>query len=98
MKNKIKGNTELLQVRSTKAIKLKDKIGRNRLTLNLKEMFGFVPEILVIDKVLGETNKIKVHAVLTDEEIRKERQGVAESQKKSLGRSKKNRRVSSKRK
>lgn len=96
MTNKIVGDTNMLQVRSTKAIKLKDKVGRNRIVLNLKQMFEFVPEVIIIDKVLGVNNQIRVHAVLTDEEIRKEREGVAESKAPSPERSKKNRRISSK--
>ena len=96
MSNKIVGNTNMLQVRSTKPLKIKDKIGRNRIVFNMKEFFGFLPEVLIVDKVLGVNNQIRLHAVLTDEEIRKEREGVDASEAKTPERSKKNRGVPSK--
>ena len=88
---KIQGNTRLLEAKSTAEIKLKDKQGRNRVVVNLQKYFGFIPEIIIIDKILGKTNAIKIHAILTDEEIRKEREGVAESEKAAPERPKKDR-------
>jgi len=62
-----------LQVRQTKAFKLKDKIGRQGVRLNLEKVFGFIPEEIVIAKVVGQTNCFVVNALLTPAEIEKER-------------------------
>lgn len=62
----------MLPVRQIHPYKFKDKEGRNRLVLDLKKVFGFLPEIIIIDKALGRNNVIQVHAVLTDEEIKRE--------------------------
>lgn len=54
---------EKLRVMELPPIKLKDKDRRNRVVLRLKDIFGFLPEILVIDKVIGENNVIRVSAI-----------------------------------
>jgi len=61
------------RVRSTKPFKLKDRpVNRQYVTINLKGVFGFVPETLIINKVPGSNNKFSVLAVLTPEEEKKE--------------------------
>ena len=52
-----------IAVKQLPPIKLKDKMGRNRIVLKMKEVFGFIPETLVIDKIRGENNKILISAV-----------------------------------
>ncbi len=60
------------QVMASPKFKLKDKAGRGGKVIKLKEYFGFVPEIIVIQKVHGESNTIIVAAVLTEEMLAKE--------------------------
>lgn len=60
------------RIRVTPPIKFKDRNNRNAMAINLKEHFGFVPEVIILEKVKGETNVIRVAAVLTEEEKRKE--------------------------
>jgi hypothetical protein len=63
----------MLQVKSTKEIKLRDKMGRGGLQLDLREVFGFLPTQIVIQKVYGRNNVIVVSAILTEEELEKEK-------------------------
>ncbi len=60
-------------VRITPAFKLKDKAGRNAVDIDLKDMFGFLPEKIIVLKVDGKNNTIKVAGVLTDEAIAEEK-------------------------
>lgn len=69
---------KMLQVRSLRSIKLKDKNGRHTLRINLLTTFGFVPEEIVIQKVQGQNNHIVVSAVMTEEEIAKEKKQMDE--------------------
>lgn len=63
----------MIQVRQLRPIKLKDKAGRARITLHLKNTFGFVPETLIIEKIHRENNTIRISAALTEEELKKEK-------------------------
>ena len=63
----------MIQVRQTLPMKLKDKEGRSKITLHLKTVFGFVPETLIIEKIRGENNTIRVSAALTEEELENEK-------------------------
>lgn len=56
----------MLKVQQTKPIKLKDQFGRGGLEFNLREVFGFLPDIIVISKVEGRNNVIVVSAVVPD--------------------------------
>lgn len=67
-KNKAEGG---LRVKSTSSFKLKDKAGRSFQVLKLSD-FGFIPEVLIIDKVAGESNTLIVRAVMTEEAIKEE--------------------------
>ena len=62
-----------LELRSTPAFKLKDKPGRGYQFINLKNQFGFIPEVIIIEKVRDHTNVIIVRAVLTEEEKKKQK-------------------------
>lgn len=62
-----------IRVKSTPPFKLKDKTPRRRWqAINLKKQFGFIPEVIIIEKVWGRNNALIVRAVLTPEEIKKE--------------------------
>lgn len=60
-----------VRVRRSPAFKLKDKANRNYQILKLSD-FGFIPEVLIIEKVHRQTNTLVISAVLTDEEMKKE--------------------------
>lgn len=61
-----------VRVRNTPPFKLKDKTGRNFQGINLKKQFGFLPEVIIIEKIPIEHDVLFVRAVLTKEEIAKE--------------------------
>jgi hypothetical protein len=62
-----------IKVKSTRPVKLKDRPGRHFMAYNLKALFGFVPETIIISKpTRGSNNWFILSAVLTDEEIAKE--------------------------
>ena len=58
------------QVKSSPEFKLKDKLNRSFMVIHLKD-FGFVPETIIIQKSMGQNNKMRVFAVLTEEEVKK---------------------------
>lgn len=87
MPDTITGKQKMLPVREYPKMKFKDRQDRNRMVIDFKKSIGFLPEILIIDKVFGENNAIVVRAVLTDEEIkrendRREKKGVVQGKKK----------------
>jgi len=58
----------MFRVQQLRPPKLKDNPpNRSRIALHLKDQFGFMPEILIIDKVRGESNKLIISAVLPKE-------------------------------
>jgi hypothetical protein len=61
-----------LRIRSTIPFKLKDRVNRNYKAFNLITQFGFLPETIIITKEQG-TQKIYLSAVLTKEELAKEK-------------------------
>jgi hypothetical protein len=70
-------NDEGVMVRNTYPFKLKDHpIGRNYHVIPLKKAFGFIPEVIIVEKMKGQNNRIFVRAVLTDEELKKEKLAV----------------------
>jgi hypothetical protein len=64
--------TDNIRVKSTPSFKLKDDPKRQYIPINLKKLFGFLPETIIIEKVHGQNNRMIVRAVLTEEEIKKE--------------------------
>lgn len=56
-----------LPAMSLKEFKFKDKAGRDRLVIKTEEVFGFLPKIIVIDKVHGKSNTIVISAIVPDE-------------------------------
>ena len=59
----------VIRVRTTPKFKLKDKPGRQYVKLNFMNVFGFKPEMIIIEKIKGSNNTMIVRAVLTPEEI-----------------------------
>ena len=58
----------MMKVQQLRPPKLKDMPrNRSRITLPLKQVFGFIPEIIFIDKVRGTANKLIISAVLPKE-------------------------------
>lgn len=55
-------------VLTTPAFKLKDKEKRNIQPINLKDSFGVIPEIIVIEKVKGYNNAFYVRAIIDGKE------------------------------
>lgn len=63
------GNPQI-RVRTSKDFRLKDNPPQRRVQfVNLKQVFGFLPEIIAIEKLEGKNNRMVVHAVLTPEEV-----------------------------
>jgi len=61
-----------IRVKNTPEFKLKDRPARQFQVINFLKQFGFVPEVIIIEKIRGSNNKLIVRAVLTPEEIKKE--------------------------
>lgn len=61
-----------VRVKNTPIFKLKDKPRRQFQGINLLKQFGFIPEVIIIEKVRGMNNGLIVRAVMTEEEIKKE--------------------------
>lgn len=59
-----------LPAQMTGKIKLKDKLDRNFFKFNIKELFGFVPEEMMIKKVTGEANAFVIYALHTEESLK----------------------------
>jgi len=71
-----------IRVKTTPAFKLKDKTPRRRWQgIHLKKAFGFIPEVIIIEKVWGRNNTFIVRAVMTPEEQKKEKKRMAELKK-----------------
>jgi hypothetical protein len=63
---------EEVRVKSTPVFKLKDQKGRSWQGIHLRKQFGFIPDVIIVEKMPGQNNRIVVRAVLTEEEIKKE--------------------------
>jgi len=61
-----------IRVRTTHPFKLKDKDKKHYFPIHLEKMFGFVPEVIIVEKVPGENNTMIVRAVMTEKAIKKE--------------------------
>lgn len=65
----------MVTVASTREIKLKDREGKNSITIKLVESFGFVPSEITVKKVPGKNNMIVVSTIvpqsILDEEKKK---------------------------
>ena len=72
-----------VRVKNLPPIKLKDKNHRKYVEINFMKIFGFIPETVIIEKVQGENNTFRFHVVLTEAEIKKEDEKIAEMNKKA---------------
>lgn len=61
-----------IRVKNTAPFKLKDTQNRQYMVIPFKEVFKFIPETIIVEKVRGSNNTIFVRAVLTEDEIKKE--------------------------
>lgn len=61
-----------VRVKNTPIFKLKDREKRRFQAIHLKNQFGFVPEVIIIEKVPNMNNGLIVRALLTEEEKKKE--------------------------
>lgn len=61
-----------IRVKNTAPFKLKDTQNRQYMVIPFKEVFKFIPETIIVEKVRGSNNTIFVRAVMTDAEIKKE--------------------------
>jgi hypothetical protein len=71
-----------IKVRNSAPVHLKDSPKRQFVPIHLKNLFGFVPDIIIIEKVRGQNNRIVVRAVLTEEELKKEEETVITTEEK----------------
>ena len=72
-----KGEDGTIRVRNTPEFKLKDKPKRRYTVINMKKMFGFIPEVIIVEKVFGHSNTMVVRAILTKEEAAREDKEIA---------------------
>ena len=70
-----------VRVKNTPPIKLKDRPKRAYFAIQLKKQFGFIPEIIIIEKVQGANNTFVVRAIMTPKEIKKENRRKKELEK-----------------
>ena len=70
-----------IRVINSPPFKLKDKAGRQFQAMNLKKQFGFIPEVIIVEKVAGHTNAFFVRAVLTEEKKKLEDKRINNSKK-----------------
>ena len=64
--------TKGLKVKASPFFKIHRKQGKNYQGLNLRKQFGFLPEQIIIERLSSRNNVIRIVAVLTKEEIKKE--------------------------
>lgn len=76
----VAGPDKTIPVKSSPVIHLKDKAGRNVVGIDFGYHFGFMPERILIEKMPGQNNRIRVHAVLPAE--KKEKNAGKEGDKK----------------
>lgn len=70
-----------LYVRSTPPFKLRQKDGKHIQGINIAKQFGFMPEVLIFERLLIGKNEFVVRAILNDEEIAKAQKLEADNKK-----------------
>ena len=70
-----------IRVKNTPVFKLKSKPKKHFQMIHLVNQFGFVPEVLIFERVLGMKNEFMVRAILTQEELEKEEKMLAKTAK-----------------
>lgn len=61
-----------IRVKTTQPFKLKDKERRRFVVIKLKDQFGFIPETIIVEKVVGSHDTMVVRAVMTEDAIAEE--------------------------
>jgi len=61
-----------IRVKSSGWFKLRRQAGKHYVAVKLLEGFGFVPEMIIVERDTTRSNVIRVNAVLTEAEIKKE--------------------------
>lgn len=63
-----KKKKEDVRFKASAWFKLKDKPSRQMIMINIIKEFGFVPEVVFIEKKLGASSTVRFGAILTDKE------------------------------
>jgi len=71
--------SDTIRVRNTPGFKLKDRPGRQYVKITFMKVFGFIPETIIVEKIIGSNNGLVVRAVLTDKEIELEDKRIKNS-------------------
>lgn len=72
-KKKDTNKDEMLPVMQFRPPKLKDMPReRSRVRIDCKEQFGFLPEVIIIDKEYGKNNRIIISAVVPSSKLKRE--------------------------
>jgi hypothetical protein len=69
MKKEPKPIDKDFRVVSSQPFKLKNRIGKHYQFINLMKLFGFIPDTIIVEKVLGQNNVIMVRAVIPKNKI-----------------------------
>lgn len=78
----MKDDTPKLQYKPSAPVKLKDyPASRRFVSYDLMKVFGFIPETVIIAKIEGSNNKVGLLAVMTKEEIEKDKKRKEEEKK-----------------
>ena len=59
-----------LQVKSTPFFKLNKKLGKHLQAIDLRKQFGFVPETIIIERMSGRNNVIRVVALIPEKKTK----------------------------
>lgn len=70
-----------LRVRMSPWFKLKNKPGRNYMAVELEKAYGFMPSTIIVERDTSRNNVIRINAVLSDEEAKKEDAWLKKTQK-----------------
>ena len=73
-----KEQKEELRAKTTIPFKLKPKAGKQFQIISMKSQFGFMPDTIIVERLIGQKNMFVVRAIMTPEEIKKENKLKAE--------------------
>lgn len=66
-------DNKAVKVKTTPWFKLHKEEGKNIQGINLRKQFGFIPDVIVVERMKNRNNVICVHAILSEEQIKKEK-------------------------
>lgn len=70
------------RTKSTPFFKISKKEGRQYQAINLLKQFGFLPEAIIVERLTSRNNVVRVVAVLTEAEVKREDALLAKTKKK----------------